>query len=127
MRRHFQAIDVQGTPVKPVAEQSGLSRGNAGVRVFRARGSLEEARHGIPGPAPSTAASTAPAAPSTEFVVFFARQKRRRVHGAQASRPRMTDDDRLHAIDSVHADDCGARDHRQLMVFAARRSPQIAA
>jgi RNA polymerase sigma factor (sigma-70 family) len=38
----LQAIDVQGTPVKAFAEQKGLSAGNAGVRVFRARQALKK-------------------------------------------------------------------------------------
>ena len=38
----LQAIDVQGTPVKTFAEQHGLSAGNAGVRVFRAREALKK-------------------------------------------------------------------------------------
>jgi RNA polymerase sigma factor (sigma-70 family) len=37
----LNAIDVQGTPVKTFAEQRGLSAGNAGVRVFRAREALK--------------------------------------------------------------------------------------
>lgn len=37
----LQAIDVEGTPVKAFAEQQGLSAGNAGVRVFRAREALK--------------------------------------------------------------------------------------
>lgn len=36
----LQTIDVQGVPVKTFAEQKGLSAGNAGVRVFRARDAL---------------------------------------------------------------------------------------
>ena len=36
----LQAIDVDGTPVKTFAERHGLSAGNAGVRVFRAREAL---------------------------------------------------------------------------------------
>ena len=35
-------IDVQGVPVKAFAEQKGLSAGNAGVRVFRARDALRK-------------------------------------------------------------------------------------
>ncbi len=38
----LRAIDVQGTPVKAFAEQHGLSTGNAGVRVFRAREALKK-------------------------------------------------------------------------------------
>jgi RNA polymerase sigma-70 factor (ECF subfamily) len=38
----LQAIDVQGTPVKAFAAQRGLSVGNAGVRVFRARDALKK-------------------------------------------------------------------------------------
>jgi len=38
----LQAIDVQGTTVKSFAEQHGLSSGNAGVRVFRAREALKK-------------------------------------------------------------------------------------
>lgn len=37
----LQAIDVNGTTVKAFAEQHGLSAGNAGVRVFRARQALK--------------------------------------------------------------------------------------
>ena len=38
----LQAIDVAGTPVKTFAEQHGLTAGNAGVRVFRAREALKK-------------------------------------------------------------------------------------
>jgi RNA polymerase sigma-70 factor (ECF subfamily) len=38
----LEAIDVHGTPVKTFAEQHGLSAGNAGVRVFRAREALKK-------------------------------------------------------------------------------------
>jgi RNA polymerase sigma factor (sigma-70 family) len=38
----LQAVDVLGTPVKTFAEQKGLSPGNAGVRVFRARQALKK-------------------------------------------------------------------------------------
>jgi len=38
----LEAVDVQGTPVKSYAERSGLSAGNAGVRVFRARAALRK-------------------------------------------------------------------------------------
>ncbi len=38
----LQAIDVNGTPVKVFAEQRGLTAGNAGVRVFRAREALKK-------------------------------------------------------------------------------------
>jgi RNA polymerase sigma-70 factor (ECF subfamily) len=38
----LQAIDVQGVSVKAFAEQHGLSPGNAGVRVFRAREALKK-------------------------------------------------------------------------------------
>ena len=38
----LHAIDVQGTAVKAFAEQRGLSAGNAGVRVFRAREALKK-------------------------------------------------------------------------------------
>jgi RNA polymerase sigma factor (sigma-70 family) len=37
----LQAIDVQGMAVKEFAEQRGLTAGNAGVRVFRAREALK--------------------------------------------------------------------------------------
>lgn len=37
----LEAIDVRGTPVKAFAEQHGLTAGNAGVRVFRAREALK--------------------------------------------------------------------------------------
>jgi RNA polymerase sigma-70 factor (ECF subfamily) len=37
----LQAIDVEGTPVKAVAEHQGLSASTAGVRVFRAREALK--------------------------------------------------------------------------------------
>jgi RNA polymerase sigma-70 factor (ECF subfamily) len=36
----LRAIDVEGTPVKAYAAQRGLTAGNAGVRVFRARQAL---------------------------------------------------------------------------------------
>ena len=36
----LQAIEVGGATVKAFAEQKGLSSGNAGVRVFRARETL---------------------------------------------------------------------------------------
>jgi len=38
----LRAIDVDGQPVKEFAEQRGLSPGNAGVRVFRAREALKK-------------------------------------------------------------------------------------
>jgi RNA polymerase sigma-70 factor (ECF subfamily) len=38
----LQRIDVEGLPVKDYAEQVGISAGNAGVRVFRAREALRE-------------------------------------------------------------------------------------
>ena len=38
----LQTIDVEGTPVKVFAEQRGISAGNAGVRVFRAREALKK-------------------------------------------------------------------------------------
>jgi RNA polymerase sigma factor (sigma-70 family) len=38
----LQAIDVEGTSVKAFAEQRGLTAGNAGVRVFRAREALKK-------------------------------------------------------------------------------------
>ena len=37
----LQAIDVEGVPVKTFAERRGISAGNAGVRVFRAREALK--------------------------------------------------------------------------------------
>jgi RNA polymerase sigma-70 factor (ECF subfamily) len=37
----LQAIDVEGQPVKLYAERKGLTAGNAGVRVFRAREALK--------------------------------------------------------------------------------------
>jgi RNA polymerase sigma-70 factor (ECF subfamily) len=39
----LQRIEVEGMPVKEFAEQRGLSSGNAGVRVFRAREALRRA------------------------------------------------------------------------------------
>ena len=36
----LRQIDVEGVPVKEFAERSGISAGNAGVRVFRAREAL---------------------------------------------------------------------------------------
>ena len=39
----------------------------------------------------------------------------------------MTDDDRLHAIDSVHADDLGVRHHRKLAVVSVRGSAEASA
>ena len=38
----LQAIDVEGTAVKAFADQRGLSSGNAGVRIFRARAALKK-------------------------------------------------------------------------------------
>ena len=38
----LKVIDVEGTPVKAFAEQNGLTPGNAGVRVFRAREALRK-------------------------------------------------------------------------------------
>lgn len=38
----LRRIDVEGTPVKEYAEQSGISASNAGVRVFRAREALRK-------------------------------------------------------------------------------------
>jgi RNA polymerase sigma factor (sigma-70 family) len=38
----LEAIDIRGTAVKAFAEQRGLSAGNAGVRVFRAREALKK-------------------------------------------------------------------------------------
>ena len=38
----LQAIDVDGVPVKTFAERNGLTAGNAGVRVFRARQALRK-------------------------------------------------------------------------------------
>ena len=38
----LDAIDVQGTPVKTFAVERGLTPGNAGVRVFRAREALKK-------------------------------------------------------------------------------------
>jgi RNA polymerase sigma factor (sigma-70 family) len=38
----LDAIDVRGTAVKTFAEQHGLTTGNAGVRVFRAREALKK-------------------------------------------------------------------------------------
>ena len=38
----LEEIEVAGTPVKDFAEQRGLSAGNAGVRVFRAREALKK-------------------------------------------------------------------------------------
>jgi RNA polymerase sigma factor (sigma-70 family) len=38
----LQAIDVDGVPVKTFAEAHGLTAGNAGVRVFRAREALKK-------------------------------------------------------------------------------------
>jgi RNA polymerase sigma-70 factor (ECF subfamily) len=38
----LRAIDVDGTPVKTFAQQRGLTAGNAGVRVFRAREALKK-------------------------------------------------------------------------------------
>ena len=38
----LRAIDVEGTPVKSFAAERGLSAGNAGVRVFRAREALKK-------------------------------------------------------------------------------------
>jgi RNA polymerase sigma-70 factor (ECF subfamily) len=38
----LRAIDIAGTPVKTFAEQHGITPGNAGVRVFRARQALKQ-------------------------------------------------------------------------------------
>ena len=38
----LRRIDVEGVPVKVFAEQAGISAGNAGVRVFRAREALRK-------------------------------------------------------------------------------------
>ena len=38
----LRAVEVDGTPVNTFAEQKGLSPGNAGVRVFRARAALKK-------------------------------------------------------------------------------------
>jgi RNA polymerase sigma factor (sigma-70 family) len=38
----LRAVEIDGTPVKTFAEQQGLSPGNAGVRVFRARAALRK-------------------------------------------------------------------------------------
>jgi RNA polymerase sigma-70 factor (ECF subfamily) len=38
----LHAIDVKGTPVNEFARTHGLSAGNAGVRVFRARQALRK-------------------------------------------------------------------------------------
>jgi RNA polymerase sigma-70 factor (ECF subfamily) len=38
----LRTVEVDGTPVKTFAEQKGLSPGNAGVRVFRARAALKK-------------------------------------------------------------------------------------
>jgi RNA polymerase sigma-70 factor (ECF subfamily) len=38
----LQVIEVEGTPVKTYAERIGVSAGNAGVRVFRAREALKK-------------------------------------------------------------------------------------
>lgn len=37
----LQTIDIEGLPVKTYAQQRGLTAGNAGVRVFRAREALK--------------------------------------------------------------------------------------
>jgi RNA polymerase sigma factor (sigma-70 family) len=37
----LQAIEIEGVPVKVFAEREGLTRGNAGVRIFRAREALK--------------------------------------------------------------------------------------
>ena len=38
----LQSIDIDGVPVKAFAQQRGLTPGNAGVRVFRAREALKK-------------------------------------------------------------------------------------
>src|SRR5687767_8733084 len=56
-----------------------------------------------------------------------ARQERGCVHGAQASRPRVTDNDRLHAIDSVHAHDFGVRHDGKQADVSVRGSVEASA
>lgn len=41
-RTALATVDVEGTPVKDFARQSGLSASNAGVRLFRARAALRK-------------------------------------------------------------------------------------
>jgi hypothetical protein len=53
-----------------------------------------------------------------------ARQECRRVHGTQAARSHVTDDDGLHAVDSVHADDFCVRHHRQLIPRGSAQASQ---
>lgn len=45
----------------------------------------------------------------------------------KAPRPRLTDDDRLHAFDSVHADDFCVRHHRKLSAAQVRGSAEAPA
>jgi hypothetical protein len=51
-------------------------------------------------------------------------QECRRVHAAQPARSRVPDDDRLHAIDSVHADDFCVRHHPELTLGGSAEAPQ---
>jgi hypothetical protein len=53
-----------------------------------------------------------------------ARQECGRVHGVQAARSRVADDDRLYAIDSVNADDFCIRHDRQLTSPGPAAAPQ---
>lgn len=53
-----------------------------------------------------------------------ARPERGRVHGAYASRPHIADEHRLHALDSVHADDLGVRPYRAPTLSGGRGSAE---
>jgi hypothetical protein len=52
------------------------------------------------------------------------RQKRARVHGAQAAGSRVTDDDGLDAIDTVDADDFCVGHHRHLTIRGSAEASQ---
>src|ERR1051326_926203 len=54
-------------------------------------------------------------------------QKSGRVHGAQVSRPRVTNDDRLDAIESVNADDLGLRHYCKPTAVRVRGSAEASA
>jgi hypothetical protein len=53
-----------------------------------------------------------------------ARQECGRVQGTQSACSHVTDDDGLHAVDSVHADDFCVRHHRQLIPGGSAQASQ---
>src|SRR5690349_13824187 len=78
------------------------------------------------GRARSTGAGTALVRHTAEFIASVEGQERGCVDGAQMSGPPVPDDDGLHAMDSVHADDFGVRHHCKLTVRCLCPSPQVA-